>query len=122
MSGSIRKEYHNYITAYRTWLPLLRHVDSNLSKKMRLADLAQARNCSLSKLQRDFTATFSQSLGDFIIKRRLHHASQLICNSNLTLAEIAEQTGFSDAFALSKSFRKCYGLSPREYRKISVRQ
>ena len=40
----------------------------------------------------------------------------------LTLEEIAEKTNFSSAFALSKAFKKRYGISPERYRKKLTQQ
>lgn len=117
----LREEYHNFRRSYRTCLPMINFIDANLANRLRLRDIAGFRNCSVSKMQRDFFDVFGQPIGDFIIKRRLHLASRLLASGDAGLAEIAEQTGFSDAFALSKSFRKCYGVSPGEYRRILLK-
>jgi AraC-like DNA-binding protein len=115
----LRDEHYNFQKVSLAWLPVIRYIDDHLSGKLLLPDIARFFHCSVSKLQRNFSVAFGQPLGDFIIKRRLTQASRLICNSNLSLAEVADKVGFADAFALSKSFKKYFELSPREYRRIS---
>ena len=54
--------------------------------------------------------------------QRLKIAENLITQKKLTLEEIAEKTNFSSAFALSKAFKKRYGISPERYRKKLTQQ
>lgn len=115
----LRDEYHHFQKVSLSWFPVITYIDDHLSGKLLLPDIAAFLNCSVSKMQRGFSAAFGQPIGDFIVKRRLTQASRLICNSNLSLAEVAEEVGFADAFSLSKAFKKCFGISPREYRRIS---
>ncbi len=119
--GSPKREYSAFYSLHLHYLPLLKFIDNHMSEKITLAAAAKFYNCSISKLQRDFSAAFGLSLGEFIIRRRLHRATQYLYPQHLTLAEIAEKVGFSDAFAFSKSFKKCFGISPREYRRLTHR-
>ena len=52
----------------------------------------------------------------YVWKVRLESAARLLLGTNDTMAQIAEKTGFSDAFHFSHKFKTTYGLSPREYR------
>jgi len=115
-------KYYNFKSTYRTYIPIINYIDANLSHKLVLSDIAKFSSCSVSKMQRSFFSTFGIPIGDFIIKRRLNQVPRLICSGNMTLKEIAEKIGFTDAFSLSKSFKKCFGVSPREYKSISMQK
>ncbi|MNN92645.1 HTH-type transcriptional activator RhaS [compost metagenome] len=52
----------------------------------------------------------------YIYKRRLDKAKDLLTSTDDTLADIASVTGFSDVYHFSKSFKKNTGISPRAYR------
>ena len=54
---------------------------------------------------------------DFLINYRLKRAAEKILDNKLTLSEIAEQTGFSSYSYFSKSFKKHFGVNPKEYNK-----
>ncbi len=51
-------------------------------------------------------------------KLRISHAQTLLKNSNLTINQIANLTGFEDPFYFSRVFKNITGISPRDYRKI----
>lgn len=54
---------------------------------------------------------------DYIRSIRLQHAARLLKQERCPIAEVADATGFSDAKYFREVFRKCYGVSPSEYRK-----
>ncbi len=54
---------------------------------------------------------------DYINKIRIQRASDMLRKENLTMQEIADQCGFSDANYFARTFRKITGQSPGEYRK-----
>ena len=53
---------------------------------------------------------------------RLNRIRHLLAESDLTLTEIAAQTGYSSKIALSAAFRASDGMSPGAYRKKTRRQ
>jgi len=60
------------------------------------------------------------SFGEWVRHRRLFEARRQLANkyfSDYSIIQIAFQWGFNDAAHFSRSFRKEFGLSPRDYRK-----
>lgn len=53
----------------------------------------------------------------FILELRLKKASELLVTSKLPLEEIAEKCGFKTTKNLYYSFKKIYGIGPKEYQK-----
>jgi LacI family transcriptional regulator len=51
-----------------------------------------------------------------IRRRRLEHVKDRLSRTELSLAEIARESGFESAVALSKTFKREVGLPPGEYR------
>ena len=43
-------------------------------------------------------------------------------NSRLPLADIAVQCGFADQSALNRSFRRVYGISPGQWRRLTTHE
>ena len=53
---------------------------------------------------------------DYINKIRLTEATHLLVNTDLTIMEIADKTGFSNQQYFSTVFKQAYGTSPSKYR------
>lgn len=57
------------------------------------------------------------SFSEYLKQLHLAKATKLLNDRNLTIAQIAESVGFSDAFAFSHFFKRTIGCSPSEFRK-----
>lgn len=66
-------------------------------------------------LYRKLITLLDQSPSLFIRNIRLRKAAQLILETNLSIAEIADKVGFSSSSYLSKCFQEMYGCRPSEY-------
>ena len=70
-----------------------------------------------------FAARFRHLTGEspmrYVAHCRLARAAELLSRTNTTLLDIALQTGYSSDVALSKAFRRQFGLAPGDYRKAS---
>ncbi|MEN6453420.1 MAG: two-component regulator propeller domain-containing protein [Prolixibacteraceae bacterium] len=55
---------------------------------------------------------------DFLRSYRLRKAAEMLHEGSLSLTEIADRTGFSSYSYFSKSFKKHYGVTPKEYVKM----
>lgn len=81
-----------------------------------VADLAQALNLSESHLRVLFRETAGVPLGSYISNYRLTRAMGLLRNSDLSIAEVAEEAGFGSPQSFSRGFKKETGQTPRAYR------
>lgn len=79
--------------------------------------LAEEMAMSTSQLTRKLQAMIHQSPGQLIRSVRLRRAADLIMTGTGNLAEVAYQVGFSDQAHFSRTFKRQFGKSPREYRK-----
>jgi len=77
-----------------------------------------ARECTVhpAHLARSFRARFGESVGRYQRRRRLERASQLLRETNESVAGVAALCGFSDHAHLSRLFRAEYGTSPGAFR------
>jgi AraC-like DNA-binding protein len=71
-----------------------------------------------SYLSREFSKYFEDmNFGEYIRKKRIDKAMELIKNSNHSLTEIAYLTGFSDQSHFTRIFKQHTGKSPSSFRK-----
>lgn len=86
---------------------------------LRIEDLAQMAGLSQAQLERRMKKIFHMPAGQYLIKTRIDHAARLLTGSELPIAEIAQQSGFSDQSSLSRQFRQVTGFTPRQYRDLA---
>ena len=67
----------------------------------------------ISKVLKDRKGT---TLRQYIISYRLKVAKRMLALTDKSAAEIAEETGFTDASYFAKSFKNAFGITPKEYR------
>ena len=91
-------------------------MEANVEYPLRLPQLAEAAGCN----QRDLEVRFARVLGatprkvySFV---RLGAAHRLVSETSLSVAEIADRTGYDDASAFTRAFRKTFGKTPRGIR------
>lgn len=95
----------------------LHYMRSEISKKLTIGKLASNAHCSRQELQRLFRLHFNETPFEHFGKMRFELAAELLQNSELSIKEIALQCGFRSQLYFSTAFRKCFKLSPREFRK-----
>jgi AraC-like DNA-binding protein len=78
--------------------------------------LAQAMNMSESRLRTLFRQTAGVPLGSYIQNYRLTRAMALLRNTTLSIADVAEQSGFGSLPAFSRTFKVATGQAPWNYR------
>ena len=53
---------------------------------------------------------------DYVMHRRMQAAKVMLADSNLSITEIAFQTGFNNLSSFTRGFRNTVGQTPSEYR------
>ncbi|MDE6137543.1 MAG: helix-turn-helix transcriptional regulator, partial [Muribaculaceae bacterium] len=77
--------------------------------------LASDVGLSRVHLHRKLKALTNQSPRDFIRNTRLRQAARLLREKDLSVAEVADLTGFSNAGSFTTSFKRLFGVTPSEY-------
>lgn len=54
----------------------------------------------------------------YLMSRRLERSAEILCtDENRSIKEIAHEAGFADGAYFARCFRKCFGVSPTDYRR-----
>lgn len=86
------------------------------SSTISLDDIAAASGGSKYHLTRTFAETTGMTPIAYMNKLRMERAVELLRKSELTIDEIARETGFANGSYFSKVFRKWVGFPPGEFR------
>ena len=78
--------------------------------------LADTVGLSASRLAHLFRREIGMSIQAYVIERRLVMAAMLIVQSDERISQIAYSVGFGDVSNFNHSFKRRFGMSPRQYR------
>jgi AraC family transcriptional regulator len=92
---------------------LLSHFDEPIS----LSEPARACNLSLGHFARAFRQTTGQPPRRGLMEQRIEKAKQLLVDSALSLAQIAETCGFADQSHFTRVFAQLVQSSPGQWRR-----
>jgi AraC family transcriptional regulator len=81
-----------------------------------LRDAAGAACVSPYHFHRLFHEVFRETPNQYLQRRRLTQARELLKSSDLDVTEISLEIGFESSTSFSALFRRSLGCSPREYR------
>ena len=79
-------------------------------------EMAAHAHLSSSRFRRLFHQRTGFSPLEYLTRLRLNHASQLMAETALSIAEIARAVGYEDPLYFSRLFRRKMGVSPTEFR------
>jgi AraC family transcriptional regulator len=92
------------------WLHIAReYLEANFLRQVSLAEIAGAAGVHRVHLSREFRRYFSTTVGEFLRRKRIEHACQLVSTTQVPF-------GFSDQSHFSATFRRQTGLTPARYR------
>ena len=96
---------------------LLLYIEKHMSEKITLADTAHRFLVSESSISQLFRKRLKVSFYRFVTQRRLISAKTLILEG-VPAEQAGAQVGFGDYSTFFRAFKREYGLSPTEYRKL----
>ncbi|EEM90753.1 AraC family transcriptional regulator [Bacillus thuringiensis serovar vazensis] len=79
--------------------------------------LAEMANMSESSMQSYFKASLGMSVYQYIQRKRVEYAAELLIHTNESITEISMQVGYDNPSKFAKIFKRIYGETPLHYRK-----
>jgi LacI family transcriptional regulator len=100
----------------------LRFIRESACAGIRVEDVLKHVAVSRSVLQRRFRMTLGRTIHSAITAVRLERVKQLLSETDLPLAGVAQRAGFSHVDYMSTAFRKATGSSPGVFRREHSKQ
>lgn len=93
------------------------YIAQNFHEKIILQDMAQQLHLSYDYFQHRFKELMGESPQQFLIRKRLEAAEQMLLEENVSITEIAQRCGFSNSAQFSSMYKKSRKKTPREAKK-----
>lgn len=96
------------------------YIDSHITEPISLDDISRSLYISKSHIERAFKKEYNQTPIAYWSNQRIMQVASMLVTTNYSLAQIAQQLGFSDVKYMSKTFKKIKGKTPMEYRRSKL--
>lgn len=103
----------------QTILHIRSYLETHLSEKITISDLSRILSVSPTYLKTEFRRIHGISVHRCLIDLRMRRAGELIRCTNQPIYRIAQDVGYEGMSQFSAVFKKYYGITPGQFKKMS---
>ena len=96
---------------------ITRYLQQHLAEDMSLTVLAEVFHLSPQYISQLFKNEIGVGFLAYLTNIRMETAKKLLLATSLSIAEVAEQSGYGDYRVFTKVFKKAEGITPSQYRR-----
>lgn len=96
---------------------IIEYIDSNYSNQITLNSISGRFYINSSYISRLFKQEANESFIEYLTRKRLEEAKQLLLHTNYRIYEISQMIGYNNNKYFSQLFEKETGMTPREFRR-----
>lgn len=96
---------------------IVSYIDKNLDKEITRENLAELVYLTPDYISKLFRRKTGMSFGEYIQRRKIQEAQNLLENTDMSIGDVALCVGFSSFSYFSKTFKKITGMTPGDFRK-----
>ena len=101
----------------RTITGITRYLQEHLAEEISLAVLAEQFHLNPQYISQLFKSEIGVNFLAYLTNIRMEKAKKLLLSTSLSIAEVAEQSGYGDYRVFTKVFKKSEGITPSQYRR-----
>ncbi len=99
------------------WLQQAKELlHARFSEHLTLADIAKTVGVHPVHLAQTFHESYQCTVGDYVRQLRIEYACRELATSEVPIVDIALATGFCDQSHFTRTFKRCIGVAPSQYR------
>jgi AraC family transcriptional regulator len=119
--GAERQSRGRRIRALQKWRlrRVVDYIDNHLADKISLQDLAAVAGLSRMHFASQFRVATGLRPHEFLLRRRIRRAEEMLQNGTMTIVEIALNVGFQTQAHFTTVFKRFVGHTPRQWRAAS---
>lgn len=95
------------------------YLEAHLEEKLTIEVLSRRFCLSPTALKLRFRQAYGQPIHTWLQRRRLERAAELLEATSMTVLQVAQAVGYDGVSQFNPAFRRQYGCTPTQYRKMS---
>jgi AraC-like DNA-binding protein len=124
-AGQTSEDYPLFKTEFPALAPwkilrIVAYVEQNLAAKLEVAQMAHLVGLSICHFSRSFKNSMGVTPRRYVLRKRVHRATQLMADPGESLTDIALACGFADQSHFSRVFKQILRLSPGIWRRYYI--
>lgn len=117
-NGNAHQHSYDYCgLGQRQFELVLQYMDENSNKTIAVPELARLVDYSTSHFIRAFTQKAGLTPYQFLIRRRIEFAQELLKSRDIPIAELSAKLGFCGRAQFARAFRRYAGTTPTKFRR-----
>jgi AraC family transcriptional regulator len=115
------EQHGRQVRALQKWRlkRVIEYVDNHLAAKISLMDLAAVAGLSRMHFASQFRAATGLRPHEYLLRRRIRRAEELLRHSTMAIVEIALTVGFQTQAHFTTVFKRFVGCTPRQWRNVN---
>lgn len=119
MSETLFETKQNTTKASKKVFELLNYFNSSYMENISGDSIEELLGCNFDYLNRVFKQATGKTIFNYLNELRITKAKQFLAGGLYSINDVAEMTGFNDAYYFSKVFKKYTGTTPGKFSKLS---
>ncbi len=103
-------------------LQAIEYIERNFTEDIKLEDISEAVGLSPVYLHKLFYKTTGQTPHHLLLEKRLAMSKELLAGSDLSLVNVAAESGFSSQSYFNAVFKKHFGMTPLTFRQKAFQE
>ena len=95
------------------------YMESHLDEKLTIAAMSRRFQISPTAFKSGFRSVYGQPVHSWLLEKRLEASTRLLLTTSMTVLQIAQEVGYESVGQFNVVFRRQYGVTPSQYRKMS---
>jgi two-component system response regulator YesN len=105
------------ITHVQSIATVRNYINDHMKEEVTLSGLAEIFHFSPQYLAKKFKEEYGTTIMNYLTQLRIEKAFSLLDHTELSIQEVASESGFENLNYFSKVFKKNTGITPSSYRK-----
>lgn len=113
-----KKSQKNLHLPEKTLKAIVEYIENEISFAISVSEMAEIATQSRFYFARTFRASTGRSPHSYVLDSRLRRAEFLLSETDISLSQIANDSGFNSQSHFTTAFKKRVGITPGQYREL----
>ena len=99
---------------------IIKYINANFTEDLYLEKIAAEFSTTPKYFSNYFKKEFTVGFNEYVTNLRISKAKKLLCETDKSLAQISQESGYLNQATFAAAFKKVTGLPPGKYREINM--